>query len=53
MPPAGQRVAALGASPPGQPGGGADRLAGELLFTGEVSASFYCSFLTGTEQWSG
>ena len=26
--------------------------AGELLFAGEVSASFYCSFLTETEQWA-
>lgn len=25
--------------------------AGELVFAGEVSASFYCSFLTETEQW--
>src|SRR5208282_3619450 len=25
---------------------------GELFFAGEVSSSFYCSFLTQTEQWA-
>ena len=37
---------------PGSPAPVPTEFSGELLFAGGVSAGFYCSFLTGIEQWA-
>jgi predicted dehydrogenase len=40
------------AGPPGRPDKVPFEMSGELLFRDDVSASFYCSFRTGNEQWA-